>query len=194
MERDCSFGYSCTRVAVIEILFFYRRPPEVFTQSSGTDNVSGGVLNERDVFQSEINYFSLVVADCQGPVSNFLTNTYCSSNDSRDSSSFATDVDEFASILAHVYSAAGIHQQPGQLSRNIHVRSRGAYFARVNVLHPVNAHSQRVRAMSRLDPCQASFLAPFGAALVVFGIVRGWTWCVWHLFHSRYLLRHDRCW
>ena len=65
-----------------------------------------------------------------------------------------------------MYSAAGIYQQPGQLPGDINVRSRGAYFAGINVLHPVNAHSKRMRAMSGLNPSQSSF-AHFVAAPVV---------------------------
>ena len=151
----------------------------MFAQFGGADDVSGGVLHEGNVLQGEINYFSIAVADCQRPVPNFLTDTNGSPDNSCNSSSLLADVDKFASIFAHVYSAAGIHQQPGQLSGDIHVRSRGAYFAGINVLHPVNVHSQRMGAMSGLNPSQSSS-APFVAAPVVLGIV--WTCFVWHPF------------
>ena len=81
----------------------------MFAQFGGADDGSGGVLHEGDVFLGEIDYFSIVVADRQRPVPNFLTDTYGSPDNSCDSSSLFTDVDEFASILAHVYSASSIH-------------------------------------------------------------------------------------
>ena len=61
---------------MVEVLFLHRRPPEMFAQFGGADDVSGGVLHESDVLQGAIDYFSIVVADRQRPVPNFLTDTY----------------------------------------------------------------------------------------------------------------------
>ena len=98
----------------------------MFAQFGGADDVSGGVLHESNVLQGEINCFSIAVVDCQRPVPNFLADADGSADNPCNSSSLLADVDKLASVFAHVYRAAGIYQQPGQLPGNVDVRSGGA--------------------------------------------------------------------